>query len=156
LVAVTAILNPFSPNPVPEDIKGKVDFKVITPRGGGTSIDSQSWGYSDQQKSLSFTLKTNSYTAIVTEEKVPLEFKNDQASYNRFIGTLRPKLNFDSALGSVSVANFVSASGGNFQPEGVSGILKTRGTLVIVHPNRNLTDDEWEKLFASLRVTGGL
>jgi hypothetical protein len=153
--AILLVLNPFTSNPVPDNIRPKVHFSVIYPGSRGVSVKQDSWGFSDEQQSLSYNVKSGNLSAVVTEEKVPLAFRDDEASYNRFIGSLRPSLNFNCPLGSVSVANFVSGFGSSFTPEGPSGIMKTHGTLVLVHPLGRVTvsDSDWQTLFDSLQVS---
>ena len=135
-------------SPVPAAIKQEVNFPVIYPKG--YNIDPGGWQYIKDNKSLEFTAKKGGDSVVFNEQAVPLAYQNDAAAYNRFIGSLRPSATFDSPLGSVSLATFVTAA--DFQDVGQSGILNTHGTLLIAHPGSNFSDDQWRSLFNSLKV----
>ena len=135
-------------SPVPANIKSQLSFPVLYPKND--TVNSSSWKYLSDEKDLTFTVKHGDFTVVFTEQEVPLAYQNDQAAYDRFIGTLRPSATFNTPLGSVSLASFVTA--GDFQYEGKSAILKSHNTLLIAHPSRALSDDEWRSLFDSLKV----
>jgi hypothetical protein len=138
------------PNPLPPDIKREVNFKLVYPTTTA-QVDDTSWKYQSSEQVLTYQIKGDNYTATVTEQEVPLQYRDDQAAYDRFIGSLRPYANFNVPLGSVTLANFVTA--GDFNPTGLAGILKTHNTLIIIHPDSQLSQDDWESLFDSLKVS---
>lgn len=138
-----------APNPVPPGVSAKANFSIVYPTP--STINSESWTYSDKQKTVNFISNQPGFTVTFTEQEVPLAYQNDESAYGRFIGGLRPTINFNSKLGSVSVTNFVTAA--NYQPAGETAVLKTQDCLVLVHPSRNLTDDEWRSVFNSLSIT---
>lgn len=148
LVALLFLFWTGTPSPVPVNIKNQLNFAVIYPKG--YSVDSSSWNYQTSQKILAFIVKKDNYTVAFTEQMTPLAYQNDVAAYNRFIGSLRPSANFNVPLGTVSLANFVTT--GDYQPTGPSGILNANGTMLIAHPSRDLSGEEWRNLFESLSV----
>ncbi len=133
---------------MPANIKERASFVIIYPKG--YSIDSKSWKYLTDTSSVEFTAKRDGYSVVFTEEKTPLEYQDDVAAYNRFIGSLRPRANFDVPLGSVSIANFVTAA--SYEIVGETGILNAKGTLLLAHPDTQISDDQWRNLFESLKV----
>ena len=139
---------PQGPDPVPTIIKRQAGFSIIWP--AGYQIDANTWKYLDTEKSVQFSAKKDGITTVFTEEATPLAYQNDVAAYNRFIGSLRPRANFDVPLGTVSISNFVTQ--GDYQVVGETGILNAKGTLVLAHPDTQLTDDQWRSLFESLKV----
>jgi hypothetical protein len=136
------------PSPVPNSIKQQVNFKVIYPKN--TPIDSSSWKYTDVSHSLAFNAKIDNISVIFTEQKTPLAYQDDRAAYDRFIGSLRPFANFNTPLGTVSLAHFVTS--GDYSPIGQTAILNTHDTLLLAHPDKDLTDDQWQRLFKTIKV----
>lgn len=150
ILAIVLIVKfwPQGPSPVPLNIRTQAMFSIIYP--SGYNIEGKSWKYNGSQKSVEFVAQKDNYSVTFTEEKTPLEYQNDLAAYNRFIGSLRPRANFDVPFGAVSISNFVTA--GDYQVVGETGILNTKGTLILAHPNMQITDDQWRGLFESLKV----
>lgn len=135
-------------SPVPAHIKQQVGFSILYP--AGSPIDPTSWRYLPSQSTISFTAHKDGFSVIFTEQEVPLAFQDDTAAYDRFIGSLHPFANFQTNLGNVSLIDFVTAT--DFQPAGQAGILNAKGTLLLVHPDRELSEDEWRDLFRSIRT----
>ena len=152
IVALTLLLVihfwPQSPSPVPPTIKANAAFSIIYPQG--YDIDAKSWKYQTSQKLVEFSIKKDGAVTVFTEQETPLAYQNDAGAYDRFIGSLRPRANFDVPLGTVSISNFVTS--GDYQVVGETGILNAKGTLLFVHPNTQITDDQWRALFESLKV----
>lgn len=142
---------PGPPSLVPPYVRTQASlahFSIIYP--SDFSIDASSWKYLPDQKSVQFKATKNGTGVVFTEEATPLAYQNDVASYNRFIGSLRPRANFDVPLGTVSISNFVTQ--GDYQVVGETGILNTNGTLLLAHPDKNVSDDDWRALFESLKI----
>ncbi len=135
-------------SPVPVSVSSQLDFVVIYPKG--RDIKEDSWEYITAEETLSYTVNIGDNPVVFTLQKVPLVYADDAAAYDRFIGSLKPSINFKVPLGTVSIVNFISA--GDFKPEGKSGILKSNGTLLIAHPEKDLTDNQWQNLFKSLTL----
>lgn len=136
-----------TPRPVPAHIAQQVRFSVLYPKRD-FSIDQTSWQYLSSQASLSFTARKDGFSVIFTEQQVPLAYQDDVPAYDRFIGSLRPFATFNVGLGTVSLVDFVTTS--DFQPAGQAGILDAKGTLLLAHPDRELSDNEWRDIFTSL------
>ncbi len=147
LVSVGLITSPT--NPLPASLKSQVNFVVLYP--SNYRIDPSSWRYSASQQTLTFSVSNNGQTVVFTEQKTPLAFQNDLAAYSRFIGGLRPSANFNATLGKVSLVQFVTAN--DFQPQGQTGILNSKGTLVLAHPTHHLSDAQWLSLFNGLKTS---
>lgn len=148
LILVTfgwALFRPMQ-SPVPANIRQQVGFSILYP--ANSTIDPTSWKYLPSQSDLSFTARKDGFSVIFTEQEVPLAFQNDTAAYDRFIGSLHPIANFQTNLGNVSLIDFVTAT--DFQPAGQAGILNTKGTLLLAHPDRELSEDQWRDLFRSI------
>ena len=151
-VLLTIHFWPKAPSPIPSNIQQQTNFTIMYPDPRSYSYKRAAWNYSSKDSSLQFSVNKDGYNAVFTEEKTPLAYQNDLAAYNRFIGSLRPSANFDVPFGTVSITNFVTA--GDYQVVGKTGILNTKGTLLLVHPDTDLTDSQWRSLFESLQADG--
>ncbi|HXR50370.1 MAG TPA: hypothetical protein VN778_05080 [Verrucomicrobiae bacterium] len=142
---------PKAPSPVPSHIQQQAGFVIIYPDPRSYSYKNAGWNYTLKDGSVSFTVKKDGYSVAFNEQQTPLEYQNDVASYNRFIGSLRPSANFNVPLGTVSITNFVTA--GDYQVVGKTGILNSQNTLLLAHPDTDLTDNQWRDLFESLQIS---
>ena len=142
---------PKAPSPVPANIQREAGFTIMYPDPRGYSYKNAGWSYTPKDGSVSFTVKKDGYSVAFNEQETPLAYQNDVASYNRFIGSLRPSANFDVPLGTVSITNFVTA--GDYQVVGKTGILNAQNTLLLAHPDTDLTDNQWRELFESLQTS---
>jgi len=143
---------PAAPSPVPAAIKKQIEFSIIYPDPRQYSNKPNQWSYDNKDSAVQFTVSKDKYNVVFTEEEVPLAYQNDVAAYNRFVGSLKPSANFNVPLGTASITNFVTA--GDYEVVGKTGILNTHGTLLLAHPDTELTDDQWRSLFESLQVDG--
>jgi hypothetical protein len=141
---------PKAPSPVPKSVRSQAGFAIIYPDPRSYATTPSAWRYTTSNSTVQFTVTKDGGSIAFTEEETPLAYQNDAAAYNRFIGGLRPSANFNVPLGTVSIANFVTA--GDYQIVGKTGILNTQGTLVLAHPDTSLSDDQWRALFQSLQV----
>jgi hypothetical protein len=137
-----------SASPVPKSINSRLDFKVIYPHA--FQIKTDSWSYLESEKTLAFTVQDNKVDITFTQQKTPLAYQDDETAYNRFIGTLRPLANFKVPLGDVSIVSFVEQ--GSYNPVGRTGILNAQGTMLLVHPEKEISEDDWLRLFRSLKA----
>lgn len=150
-VIVVSVIHfwPQPPSPVPPQIRSAAGFTIIYPQG--YQVSPSSWDYSTSQKIVTFTATKDGVAVVFSEQRTPLAYQDDAAAYNRFIGGLRPRINFEVPLGTVSIANFVTA--GDYQIVGESGILNTHNTLIVAHPQtKQPSDDQWRDVFQSLQL----
>jgi len=145
-LSVKALTAP--PSPLPDSIKQEINFKFIYPRG--FDFTNAGWKYDSNNEMLSFKVSKHGMNTVISEQKTALAYQDDTAAYNRFIGGLRPKLTFNSPLGTVAIVNFVTAA--KFEIEGETAILNSQGTFLTAHPSQTFTDDDWRGLFSAMKV----
>ena len=132
----------------PKAIKAQTSFAILLPTD--PKITLSKWHYKASEKTLSFSAKVKGKEVIFTEQAAPLAYRDDQAAYDRFVGTLRPFANFKSPLGTVSVFHLIEE--GNYKPSGDSAMLLANGTLLVAHPPEPITEDDWLTLFDTIRA----
>lgn len=134
------------PNPVPPAIRSQLTFPVLYPRLG--EADASAWAYDVAAQTLTFAVRYQGKRMVFTEQPVPLTYRDDQAAYDRFIGSLKPFANFRVPLGDVSMVNFVTEV--SYKPAGKSALLRTNETLLVAHPDEEYSEQAWQVLLGSL------
>jgi hypothetical protein len=135
-------------NPLPDNIKHQITYKVLypTPKAGELS---SSYSYQAEQKTLSFLLKKFGSKISITEQPAPDSLGSGNQIYFQALG-IHPYAQFVSKLGPVALTKFWESN--TLDPKGQSGILVSKGTLLIAHPDKALTNDQWKQLFNSLKI----
>jgi hypothetical protein len=155
LVLITAVLGGVyyskqtNKNPLPENIRGVVSYKVIYP-SNAKQIDPKSFNYQTDKKTLSFKVNTVASNVVFTEQKAPDALGSDTQAYYPALG-IHPYAQFKTKLGQVALTKFWQS--GNLKPVGQSAVLASNGTFLIAHTEKNLTNDQWKNLFHSLKIT---
>ncbi|GAC1502183.1 MAG: hypothetical protein NVS1B10_06860 [Candidatus Saccharimonadales bacterium] len=148
LLSIHWLISKRQASAVPMDVKKQAGFSILYPKN--YTIDLNSWHYSKKENALTFAVNKDKSKLLFTEQKTPLAFQDDQAAYERFVGSLKPFANFKTNIGTVSLTRFISA--GDFQQQGQTALLNSKGTFVLVHPSGDLDDQAWRDLFSSIAV----
>jgi len=56
-----------------------------------------------------------------------------------------------SPLGNVALTKFWTKQ--DYQSVGQTAVLNSHGTFFLAHPNSNLTDEQWQSFFNSLKIS---
>jgi hypothetical protein len=137
-------------NPLPDSIKSQVSFKVIYPSSKSGKLNSSGYQYQADQKALTFSLNKRGTNIIFSEQTAPNTVGNGSQVYYQALG-LHPYAQFASKLGPVALAKFYNP--GTLSYLGQTGVMVAGGTLVTVHPDKDLTNAQWKDLFDSLKIT---
>jgi hypothetical protein len=141
--------NKTNANPLPDNLKNQISFKIIYPENTG-HIDESSFLYKTESKVLSFSVKKEDKKIVFTEQTAPENVGDGNQVSFQAIG-LHPYANFQSKLGPVALAKFWESK--NLDPYGQSAFLVSNGTLLNAHSDKDLTNAEWKDLINSLKVS---
>jgi uncharacterized protein YxeA len=136
-------------NPLPDNIRGMISYKVVYP-SNTQQIDSKSFNYQTDKKTLSFKVNTGKGNVVFAEQQVPEALGSDTQAYYPALG-IHPYAQFKTKLGQVALTKFWQS--GNLKPVGQSAVLASNGTLLIAHAEKDLTNSQWKNLFQSLKIT---
>lgn len=138
-------------NPFPLAIRNQVTFKIIypSPAQSAAQIDRTSYDYLAEQKVLTYKLNFSGLELIVSQQPAPISLGTDDQAYYPALG-IHPYAQFKTKLGQVALTKFWESS--TLKPNGQSGILLTKGTLVTVHTADTLTNEQWKSLFDTLKI----
>jgi uncharacterized protein YxeA len=139
-----------SKNPLPDDLKTHVSFKVIYPSSRKAQIDKNSFVYQAKQKVLTFNVLFEGNKVEYSEQEAPAELGSETQAYYPALG-IHPYAQFKSNLGQIALTKFWQS--GNLKPVGQSAVIASEGTFLIAHSEKNLTNNQWKDLFKSLKIT---
>jgi hypothetical protein len=142
-------INQANKNPLPENVKTQVSYKVLYPSKTGT-IDSSSVNYNAANKVLIFNAKEHGTNIVFAQQQAPDAVGSGTDAYYPALG-IHPYAQFTTSLGRVALTKFWQS--GSLKPVGQSGVLATNGTFLIAHSEKNLTNAEWKDIFESLKIT---
>lgn len=138
---------------IPGSIKSQLPFKAVYAPAGTVAQDS--YTFEAERKALIFSLKFDDTDIIITQQPAPDNLAIGSQVYFQALG-LRPTAQFATKVGAVAVANFYKT--GTLEPAGQTAVLLAddNKTLVLAkpkEPNQKLSNDQWKKLFESLKLS---
>ncbi len=138
-----------TPNPLPPTIRSQVNFKVIVPVSSLIKIDSSSYNYDSDNRLLSFDAIYQGNTISFNEQIAPESIGTDAQPYYSALG-IHPYAQFKVSLGTVALTKFWQA--GTLIPNGQSGLLLAKGTLLTVHSKNSLSNQQWKAIFNTTKI----
>lgn len=132
---------------VPRQVRRQLDFVALVPDSSQAAIiDRTSVKYDSSNKVLSYEAKYQSSRLIVTNQAAPETFSDVPKVYDKFLEDLHAYTSFDSSLGKVSLTRPPKADSQQV------AIISTKGTLMFVRANHDLSNDQWRKFFNNLQT----
>lgn len=133
--------------PLSEEIQKQLTFSLLYPDGSsGHKIAADTATYDGRTKVLIFHAKKGEIDMTISEQATPEQFNDIPEYYPKLVEKLHAYTTFDSLHGKVSLT----------QPEELKGeqsaVFNGKGTLMFVHPSRNLSVDEWRDFFNTLAI----
>jgi hypothetical protein len=144
LILYIGILN----QPIPRKVLSQAGFGAWYPQGGSLGItvnrDSVKVSTSGADKLITFIALSKTNSLSFTEQAVPDSFNDVPQVYDKLIEKLRGYSSVDSVNGTVDLT----------RPEELKGaqtaVMKAKGTLVFIKPDKDLSVDDWRRLLNNL------
>ncbi|MBX4197196.1 hypothetical protein KW801_01410 [Candidatus Saccharibacteria bacterium] len=136
-------------NPLPDSLKNQISYKVVYPTSKTGTVDKDSYQYQVDQKTLTYSFNSAETKIVFIEQPAPASLGTGNQVYFPAIG-VHPYAQFQSKLGPVALTKFYQS--GSLKSAGQSAILVAEGTMVIAHPNQDLTNTQWKVLFDGLKI----
>jgi len=136
-------------NPVPSELRGQVNFKVAYPKSG---LEKGSFNYQPNPGFLTFKASSGSNQLIITEQSLPAGISANSSDSTALLNHLGVHY-YDQVKTKLGIASIAKFWTGDYTPAGQTGILAVKNTLVLVHPQKQLSSDDWVKLFNNMKVT---
>ncbi len=134
--------------PIPKNIQSQLDFTpyIIQP-DAGIKVDVGSYKYDASQKGLSFIATGRDYGKLtISEQPTPQQFIDIPEVYSKLVDKLNRYSVFDNATGTVYLTRPDGQHGGQ------TAVINSKGVLMFVRSAKDLSDDQWRKLFRSFTL----
>jgi hypothetical protein len=138
---ILVILLVLPKNPIPGQIKAQVTSTLLVPQGSGILVDRLGVKYDAKDKLLTYTATYAGTKLTVSEQPTPDQFVDIPAVYTKLTDGLNNYLSFDANIGTVHLTLPKELAGKQ------AAVVNTKGTLMFVKPDTNLSDDQWRKFF---------
>lgn len=137
-------------NPLPEEIKKSLDRKAIYPSSKTAQISYDSYQFDQANKVLSFKAEAYGANIVFSQQPAPDSLSSGDQVYYPALG-IRPYAQFQSKLGPVALTRFWKSN--NLEPSGQTAVMAVEGILLLAHPDKDLSNDQWKQLFDALKIT---
>lgn len=137
-------------NPLPDNIKQSISYKAVYPSSKTATIKDNSYQYQSKDKVLSYKAQAFGTDIVFTQQPLPDNISTGEQVYYPALG-IHPYAQFKSKLGTVALTKFWQSS--NLEPKGQSAVMAAENVLLIAHPDKALSNDQWKQLFDSLKMT---
>ena len=135
-----------SKSPLPANLTDQATSTVLVPITNDISVNRTTASYNPHIKLLVFSVQVGGIRTVFSEQPTPNTFVDIPQVYDRVIEQSQEYGSFETALGTVHLTRPRNAYGKQ------TAILNTRGTLLFVKPDKELSDSNWRQLFRALTV----
>ena len=133
--------------PVPERIQDQLDFLVLYPSvADDVVVDKGSMKYDASTGVLSFIVQTYGVANTITQQATPESFNDIPQYYTKTVERMNGYSSFDSAIGRVDLTRPSDLGGDQI------AVMNTKGVLLFAHPEKDLTQSQWRKIFNNMEV----
>lgn len=134
--------------PIPLAVTSQASFAVFYPADRHIlSVKKGSALYDRTTGTLRFAASApDGLQVSFSEQATPGSFVDVPQVYSSLLASLQNYSSFDSINGSVALTLPKEFNGGQ------SAVMNSKGTLLFARPSRNLTEDQWRRIFNSLHT----
>jgi len=137
-----------SNQPIPQRTLKQAGFGIWYPTNKtlGLKVDRDTikFSQSGSDKLVTFIARNDSNNLSFTEQPLPESFIDVPQLYDKMIEKLRGYSSFDSVNGTVSVTRPEELKGGQ------TAVMKSKGTLLFVKPDKDVSIDDWRQIMNNL------
>jgi hypothetical protein len=147
LVTVVAAGIALAPKPVlPKSITKQTTFTVFVPTTSEIMVDTASTKYDAKLKLLSYNATVNGIHIVLSMQPTPESFADIPQFYDKVVAKMNEYSKFESINGTVHLTRPIDLGGKQ------TAVVDTKGTLIFVKPESDLTDDQWRQFFKNIDV----
>lgn len=132
--------------PVPIEIKCGVTSTILVHKDRDIGVNREPMKYDTASKLLSYFAIAYGVKILVSEQPTSESFIDIPKTFDKVAANMNEYAKFDSNTGTVHL----------MRPEELAGkqtaVMNSKGTLMFVKPDRDLSEDQWNKLFSKLEV----
>ena len=137
----------FRPRPlIPPEINNQFTSVILVAKNPQVKNNPDTVKYDNKLKLLSYHTTAYGVDTIISEQPTPESFIDIPQVYQKVLESWKQYKSFDTTLGTVYLTRPGDQNGK------VVGVLNSKGTLMFVKPEKDLTDDQWRLFFKSLQT----
>ncbi len=133
-------------SPLPKPIREQFIGTLMVPQANTVVIDKASATYDAQLKVLVYKIAAYDTTLTVSEQPTPDSFTDIPELLQKVATNMQEYATFDTDIGTVHLAKPTQTDGKQ------TAIMNSKGTLMFISSKRNLSQDQWRKLFKTMVV----
>jgi hypothetical protein len=131
---------------VPNTISSQLTITLFVPQVHDIAAARATVKYDSSLQLLTFIVPMDGTMLTVSEQPTPDSFVDVPAVYTKTIESMEGYETFDSAQGTVDLTR--PTNNDNKQV----AVMNTKGTLLFIKANRDLTTDQWKQFFHTLTI----
>ena len=132
---------------VPKGIESKLSSVTFIPVSPQVVNQHATVKYNSNLKLLTYKATVFGVNTVISEQPTPESFTDVPEVYQKVLDSWNQYQAFDTAQGTV----YLTRPGGPNANE--VGVMNTKGTLMFVKPDKNLTNAQWRQVFNSLQIS---
>ena len=131
---------------VPAAITRAITSTILVPKSNDVVVAGESIKYDTSLKLLSYAAIAYGVPTVVSEQPTPESFIDIPQVYDKVVANMNEYSTFDSATGTVHLTRPKDLGGKQ------AAVMNAKGTLMFVKPARDLSNDQWRRLFNNLEI----
>ncbi len=131
---------------VPGSIKRQVTSTLLVPQGGDTQVNRESMKYDSSIKLLTFNAVMGETKMVFSEQPTPDSLNDIPQVFDNLMSSMGQYSSFVTDTGTVNLTRPKELVGKQ------AAVLNSKGTLMFVKPDKDLSEDQWRKLFKNLAI----
>ena len=132
---------------VPAFIRSQMPSVILIPSGENIVVDRHSMAIShppgQSDSVLNFNVTIDEVKLLVGEQPTPQQFVDIPKIYDKVVEQSKPYGSFDTVVGTVHLTRPQSKQ---------IAMLNSKGTYMLVQASKDLTIDQWRRLFRDIRL----
>ena len=133
------------PKPIlPQAVTKQATFTVYVPSSQEVKIAPDTAKYDKDLKLLSYNVSINGINSVMSMQPVPESFTDIPQYYDKVVAKMNEYTKFESINGTVYLTRPTDMGGKQL------AVMNTKGTLLFVRPDNDLTDDQWRLFFKNI------
>lgn len=145
-VITVAVLLAMPKTPLPKEIQRKAASTLLMPQSRDVVIQRDTAKFDSSLRLLSFSVVAYGTQAVISEQPTPESFVDIPQVYDKVVEQMQEYTKFEVDVGTVHLTRPVDLKGKQ------AAVLNTKGTLMFVKPDHDLSEADWRRFFNSVAV----
>jgi len=134
---------------ISKDITSQVNYTLYVPPPRGANkflLDKTTIEYDKTERKVAMTARSADNKITFTVQPQPDAFTDVPGFYAKLLNTLNPYKELSTSIGTVTLTRPQELNGGQ------TAVVNPNGTLIFAHPDKDISDQDWQEFFNNLKV----